>query len=134
MAQMTAGPAERRKGPRTGDPELRGRRTEPRAIITLPASAEAISGNRNVKLLEVSRSGARLEGDGIPAAGKDVLIRCGRIEAFGAVAWAKAGRCGIHFDEALSLKDLFALRALSNDAEMSDERQAAADWASGLAR
>lgn len=131
---MTGVPGERRRGPRSGDPELRGRRTEPRAVIILPASAEAISGNRNVKLLEVSRSGARLEGDRLPQTGKDVLIRCGRIEAFGAVAWTKAGRCGIHFDEALSPKDLLALRVLSNDTEMSDERQAAADWASGLAR
>jgi len=35
-----------------------GRRAQPRAYLLLPASTEALSGNRHVTLLDVSRTGA----------------------------------------------------------------------------
>ena len=104
----------------------------------LPASAEALSGHLQVTLLDVSRTGARLEGFGLPDVGKDMILRCGGIDTFGTIAWAESGRCGIQFDEAISGGDLVTLRALAEAGESSeltpDERQAAADWASGLAR
>lgn len=129
---------ERRRAPRNDDPELRGRRAEPRAYLVLPASTEALSGNRHVALLDVSRTGARLEGSGLPDVGKDVVLKCGGIEAFGSVAWAASGRCGVHFEEPIGGRDLVALRALAAEAgesEMTyDEREAAADWTNGLAR
>ena len=135
---MTAARSERRKAPRADDPELSGRRSEPRACLVLPASAEALSGHLRVTLLDVSRTGARLEGSRLPAVGKDMILRCGGIDTFGTIAWTVSGRCGIQFDEALSARDVITLRSLSEAAERSeltaDERQAAADWANGLAR
>ena len=135
---MTKVPSERRSAPRPDDPELRGRRSEPRACLVLPASAEALSGHLKATLLDVSRTGASLEGPRLPEVGKDIILRCGGIDTFGTIAWADSGRCGIQFDEPISIKDLVALRALSEAARRSkfdpDEVQAAADWASGLAR
>lgn len=129
---------ERRRAPRNDDPELRGRRAEPRAYLVLPASTEALSGNRHVVLLDVSRAGARLEGTGLPGPGKDVVLKCGGIEAFGSVAWAASGRCGVEFDEPIGGRDLVELRALAaaaGESEMTyEEREAAADWSNGLAR
>jgi hypothetical protein len=129
---------ERRRAPRADDPEMRGRRAEPRAYLVLPASTEALSGNRHVTLLDVSRTGARLQGTGLPNAGKEVILKCGGIEAFGSVAWAASGRCGVHFDEPIGGRDLVAFRALAAAAEESEmtyeERQAEADWSNGLAR
>jgi len=128
---------ERRKAARADDPELRGRRSEPRAYLVLPASTEALSGHGEVTLLDVSRTGARLEGRNLPWGGKEVILKCGRIEAFGRVIWAASGRCGLDFDEQLGGRDLVALRALASQRDESKmtyaERQAAADWASGLA-
>lgn len=135
---MTVVPSERRKAARADDPDLRGRRLEPRAYLVLPASAEALSGHLHVTLLDVSRTGARLEGFRLPAVGKEMILRCGGIDTFGTIAWAASGRCGIQFDEAIGARDVLALRALAEAGERSeltpDERQAAADWASGLAR
>jgi hypothetical protein len=129
---------ERRKAPRNDDPELRGRRAEPRAYLVLPASTEALSGTRHVALLDVSRTGARLEGPGLPDVGKDIVLKCGGTEAFGSVAWAASGRCGVHFEEPIGGRDLVALRALAASADQSEmthqEREAAADWTNGLAR
>lgn len=129
---------ERRSTPRDDDPELRGRRSEPRAYVVVPASAEALTGRRQVKILDVSRAGARLEGNDLPSVGKDIILRCAKLDTFGTIAWAASGRCGMQFDEPISSGELLALRALSTDYEKSEmtpeERQAAADWANGLAR
>jgi len=135
---MTAVHPDRRNAPRNDDPELRGRRAEPRAYIQLPASVEALDGRNSVSLLDVSRTGARLEAADLPAVGKDVVLRCGAIDTFGTVVWNISGRCGVHFDAPIGRQDLMALRAVAVAAERSgitpDELQATADWANGLAR
>lgn len=135
---MTARPIERRKAPRKDDPELRGRRSEPRAYLLLPASAEALSGHLRVYVLDISRTGARLEGASLPDVGRDLILRCGGIDMFGTIAWAASGRCGFQFDEPISVQNLIELRALYTAEQTSpltaEERQAAADWVNGLAR
>ncbi|QNM82823.1 PilZ domain-containing protein [Sphingomonas sabuli] len=135
---MDAIRTDRRERPRENDPDRRGRRSEPRVCLVLPASAEAISGYRSIRLLDVSVTGARLEGRDLPAAGRDIVLRCGPMDAFGTIAWTANNRCGMQFDEPLSRGDLMALRQLA-DAEAdcgmtTEERQAAADWLNGLAR
>lgn len=134
-----AGPRpDRRNAPRKDDPELRGRRTEPRAHILLPASVEALSGHNSASLLDVSCTGARLEAANLPGTGKDVVLKCGEIDTFGTVVWNASGRCGVHFDEPIGRLELVALRAVAVARERSgmtpEELQATADWASGLAR
>jgi hypothetical protein len=135
---MTRVSPERRSQPRTDDPELRGRRSEPRAYVVLPASAEALSGRRQVRLLDVSRSGARIEGSDLPETGKEIILKCGSIDTFGMIVWSADGRCGVRFDEEIPLRYLPVLRALSDTIERSpmtpEEREAAADWVNGLAR
>lgn len=135
---MTAVPSERRSGPRADDPELRGRRSEPRAYLLLPASAEAMSGRLRVTVLDVSRTGARLEGENLPNVGKDVILRCGSLDTFGTVAWTSSGRCGLQFDEPIAPSDLVTLRGLyaaTKDSPFTpEEREAADDWLNGLAR
>src|SRR5437763_1162851 len=129
---------DRRSAPRNDDPELRGRRAEPRAYIQLAASLEGLGGRNSASLLDVSRTGARLEGAQLPTAGKDVVLRCGSVDTFGTVVWNASGRCGVHFDEPIGGKELVALRGIAVATERSgmtpEELQARADWANGLAR
>ncbi len=117
---------------------MRGRRSEPRATVALKGSAEAIRGCSSASILDVSRTGARIQGPDLPDVGKDVVLRCGGLETFGKVSWAASGRCGIEFYEPIAVRHLMALRKLSDAIEDSsmtpDEVQAAADWASGFAR
>ena len=135
---MAAVQLDRRKAPRPDDPEHRGRRANPRAHIVLPATVDAINGHLRISLLDISQTGARLEGSGLPDVGKDVILKCGEIDAFGTVIWAVAGRCGLLFDEPISATDLVALRRVAVAAEQSgitpEELQATADWMNGLAR
>jgi hypothetical protein len=130
--------SDRRNAPRRNDPQLRGRRTLPRAPILLSGSVEAVSGRKRVSLLEVSLDGARLDGPDLPQAGRDVVLKCGPVDAFGTVIWATSSRRGIRFDTPIRTHELIALREASVSAELSgitpDELQAMADWANGLAR
>ena len=79
-----------------------------------------------------------MEGVDLPAVGKDVILRCGPIDAFGKVVWAVGTRCGLLFDDPISAKELVALRHVAVATELSgitpEERQATADWINGLAR
>jgi len=138
VERMAAAHSDRRTAPRNDDPELRGRRGEPRAYILISASVEALDGRNGVSLLDVSRTGARLEAADLPAAGKDVILRCGPIDALGTVVWNSRGQCGVHFDEPVGGQDLVALRAVAVATEQAgmtpEELQAMADWANGLAR
>jgi hypothetical protein len=135
---MAAAPSERRSAPRQDDPERRGRRSDPRAYILFGASVEALNGKTPIVLLDVSRSGARLEGAGLPEVGKDIILQCGAIDTFGTIVWAAGKRRGMHFDEPLSTQELVALRDVAVAAEQAgmtpDEERAAADWMNGLAR
>jgi hypothetical protein len=130
--------ADRRNAPRADDSERRGRRAEPRASIVLPASVEALNGRQPLSLIEVSRAGARLEGHDMPAVGKDVILRCGKLDTFGTVVWAVNGRCGVQFDEPLDTQQLIEIRHLAVEVEKThltpEEIQAIADWKNGLAR
>ena len=135
---MTTVQSDRRTKARRGDPDRKGRRAEMRAPVRLPVSAETLDGTKRIALLEVSLSGARVEGAGLPGAGRDIVLMCGSVEAFGTIAWAAGERRGIRFDEAISPADIVALRNVATAAENSgitpEEIQAAADWESGLAR
>jgi hypothetical protein len=130
--------SDRRNAPRRDDPQSRGRRARPRASILLSGSVDAIAGRKRVSLLEVSLEGVRLEGTDLPAAGRDVVLKCGPVDAFGTVIWATSQRRGIQFDKPISTRELVALRDASVSAEQAgitpDELQAMADWANGLAR
>jgi len=134
---VTAG-FDRRKSARASDPELRGRRSEPRACVLLVGSAEALSGNKSVTLLDVSMTGARIEGRDLPQVGKEIILKSGPVDTFGTIIWAASERCGVKFDEPLELRHLLELRAKAAEAADSamtpQERQAADDWMNGLAR
>lgn len=130
--------SERRSTPRPDDPELRGRRVEPRAQIRLKAMTDAIAGRGSAVLIDLSCAGAQLEGSALPQAGKDVLITLDSIEVFGTVLWREGDRCGVLFEEPISRAELAELRRCAGATPRSrftdEEIEAAADWVNGLAR
>ena len=135
---MEAVKSDRRMAPRADDTERTGRRGQPRATVNLPVTIATLDGNKRIELLEVSLDGARLEGAALPHVGKNAVLMCGAVEAFGTVVWATDNRCGMQFDEPIGLSELVALRRVAVAVEASgitpEEIQAVADWESGLAR
>jgi len=116
----------------------RGRRAQPRAPIHLSGTVDSLGGRRQTRLLEVSLTGARIEGTDLPAAGKEVILVCGSVDTFGKIAWAASNRRGVQFDEPISTRELMALRDASVSVERAgvtpEELEAIADWTNGLAR
>ena len=135
---MASTKSDRRKVAREDDEERRGRRVEPRAYVLLPASAQGHSGRRFVRLVDVSRSGAQLEGSDLPRAGRDIVLRCTAVDTFGTIMWSEDGRCGVQFDDPISVRELMQLRQLSVAIEQSkmtpEEVDAAVAWVTGVVR
>jgi len=135
---MSEASLDRRKRPRRNDPLRRGRRADRRADIVLPASIDAVTGRRRTNLLDISSFGACLEGANLPPNGREVILKCGTVDAFGTVAWSTGGRCGVRFDQPISAVTLIALRRVATAAREQDqtaeELHAIADWMNGLAR
>lgn len=82
-------------------------RAEPRHRVLLSAKLVTTTSEHPVKIRNLSATGAMLEGEKLPAAGTDIIIRRGALEFFAAVAWAEDGRCGVQFDQPLSDDDLW---------------------------
>lgn len=135
---MEAVKSDRRSAHRADDNEGSGRRSQPRAAVNLPITIATLDGNKRISLLEVSLSGARLEGAALPQVGKNAVLMCGAVEAFGTIVWAAGNRCGMQFDEPIGLSELVALRraavAVEDSGITPEEIQAVADWECGLAR
>ena len=129
---------QRRQILRPEDPDSLGRRRSSRVRIELPAYAQTVSGRKDVRLLNLSTTGAMLEGPSLPAAGLDVVIKCGGTDAFGVVIWLRDGRCGIDFDGPLDPADVESQRLTGISSASSgispEEEQAARDWVQGRTR
>lgn len=115
-----------------------GCRKAVREELVIRAAIMTIADRINVDLLDISTTGARLRGQGLPAPGQEVLALFGRLEAFATVVWAKADQCGLRFDVPLSEKAVAIVEAERVPISMAgfdaDAVLAASDWHNGLAR
>jgi hypothetical protein len=82
-------------------------RRAPRFRVLLVARLLTTSGERNVKLRDISANGAMIEGDRLPATGTDVMLRRGSLELIATIVWAKDGKAGLEFDEPLTEAELW---------------------------
>ena len=64
----------------------------------------------NVRVLDLSGLGARIEAERLPATGMIVCLQRGGAAVFGVMAWAEEGQGGILFDEELDAQ-LFGAEA-----------------------
>ena len=74
-----------------------GRRRTERKPVRLVGTATCLEDTRSVLVEDISWTGAKVFGRGLPLPGKEVLIRAGERELFGHVRWAKQDRRGIIF-------------------------------------
>jgi hypothetical protein len=78
-----------------------GRRLWPRQLMLISARLLTIGGDRAVRIRDLSRGGARVEGSDLPEPGTDILLKRGRFEAFGTMAWVADNHGGIQFETSL---------------------------------
>ena len=101
-------PDEAAFGRRTDGPT--GRRRGVRERMNLPVSLYSVDQSRVALLADVSRTGCRLEGMGLPDVGQDVLLKAADVELFGRIVWKDGRERGVKFDEPINDTDLEDLR------------------------
>lgn len=87
-----------------------GRRRALRERMDLPVSLFSVDQSRVALLTDVSQSGCRLHGAGLPGVGQDVLLKAADVELFGRIVWKGDGERGVKFDEPITETDLANLR------------------------
>jgi hypothetical protein len=82
------------------------RRRSPRRRVLLAATLETAVGIHDVKLRNISSTGALLDCAAPPATGARVTFRRANMAIAAQVMWASAGACGIHFDSPIKETEL----------------------------
>lgn len=115
-----------------------GRRESQRLAAPLPALLSNTVSTQCAVVEDVSCTGVRLQGDHLPDAGSDILIKMETLSVFGRVVWSNAGECGVKFDEPLTRGEVLLLAKDADAARFRglspEERIALQDWNTGLAR
>ena len=117
-----------------GGASLTGRRAAARVRLALPARIETINGVQRVTLVDLSLDGAQIVAEELPAAGSDLVLKCGPIDVFATVRWVRDGHCGLHFDESIVKAQLLTLRQEDEAAARAPDAaqwRAAREWATG---
>jgi hypothetical protein len=73
------------------------RRVAPRTFLMLAATARYGGTVLNVRIRNVSETGALIEGDGLPQEGESIRLSRGETEIDAVIAWASGFRRGLHF-------------------------------------
>ena len=82
-------------------------RRSPRFSVLLVARLVTTWGERIVKLRNISATGAMIEGDRIPPAGTDILLRRGALELFATIVWTRDKQAGLEFEAPLTEAELW---------------------------
>jgi hypothetical protein len=89
-------------------------------------------------LLDVSATGAKLDGGGRLFVGQDIWLKSGQVDVLAQVVWSSPESCGVHFDTPLNDDEIKQLTQLPQGALFAslsvEEKLGAADWMNGLVR
>jgi len=115
-----------------------GRRNASRAALPLPAILTTVSHSICAGIVDLSCTGVRLQGAGLPPQGEDCEIKIECVKRFATVMWSGGEQCGIAFERSLTSLEVSRLKRDGKGARMTglstDERQALEDWIVGFAR
>jgi len=111
-----------------------GRRVDGRTAAGICGVIRTLLFNHAVEVTDVSESGARLAGPGLPSAGQELFLRIGGIELFARVVWSRDELCGVAFDESLAPAELERLREETRRTRLMqltpEQKQAFDQWVS----
>ena len=92
--------------------ELRVERARPRRKLFQPAELDTAAGRGRVHLIDLSETGAQLNGAATPAEGSFVTLVCGALQRSARVAWVRGTRFGIRFVLPLTTAQVAGVLAL----------------------
>lgn len=115
-----------------------GRRTAPRAPAFKAAGIMTLDRSQCGYLIDVSATGAKLDGGGALSIGADIWLKTDKVDILATVVWSGRNSCGVHFDTPLSddvVRELTKVPQGAMYARLTlEEKLGAADWLNGLIR
>ncbi len=97
-------------------------RRSARSNVVLNATVECEGKSRTVRVINLSRHGARVSSEGIPAEDTEVKLRCNGQSIQGWVAWVRAPYAGIQFSEPVERGTLIRSRSNASMVITPDNR------------
>jgi hypothetical protein len=82
------------------------RRGAIRSRVLMVAKLATSARDIDVRIRDVSATGARIEGADLPRPGSDVILKRGGFQAFASVIWSDGNAAGIQFDEPFDEREL----------------------------
>ena len=114
-----------------GEPESQPQKGEvsrsPRRRMAFRGSFESVTSRGMVKVRNLSCTGAMVEGEDLPPAGRDIFLTAAGHEFFGTVVWSRKGCCGIQFDEPLPPAEVLRLHQITPEWIRAEELNAEAE-------
>jgi hypothetical protein len=104
-----------------------GASRSPRRRTAFKGVLETLSGPVRVAIRNISCTGALVEAEEVPSAGRDAVLKAEGLELFCSIVWAEEGRCGLAFDETLTPQQVLELHQITPEAVRSAELKAAAE-------
>lgn len=62
--------------------------------------------SRRVEIIDISRVGACVRGDGLPERGVEVMLRADGLQIVATVVWSDGAACGMNFHKPIALLEL----------------------------
>ena len=82
------------------------KREQKRSRVFLSAQVDCGAGAMDVRIRDISKTGALLEAASTPEAGESIQLKCGRATIQARVAWAERGWFGVEFETPLLMARL----------------------------
>jgi len=115
-----------------------GRRVASRQLAFTATGIMTLDRSQVGYLLDVSATGAKLDGGGGLSVGQDIWLKSGNVDVLAQVVWSSSNMCGVHFDTPLNEDEINQLTQVPQGtlfASLSpEEKLGAADWTNGLIR
>jgi hypothetical protein len=92
-------------------------RSETRMKVFLSGELHVRGGSSACRVLDISRGGACIEGDGSGRIGDPVQFVRGQLMASGRIAWTRGRRIGVQFDVPIRATDLLVQMSHSRNAQ-----------------
>ncbi len=113
---------------RFGKPDRPGAARSPRRRMAFRGTFETVTEKGTVEVMNISTTGTMIQGESVPAAGRDIVLTAQGMEFFGRIVWSDGCRCGIEFDEPLAQAQVLELHRITAEQVRSEEIEAGVHW------
>jgi len=95
-----------------GTSQARGRRSVPRTQVPVVSVLATSTGDYRAALIDLSRTGARVVGEFLPAVGELLTFKAAEVQACGEVVWREANVCALEFQTPIAVNEVLRIRSL----------------------